>query len=602
MGERPFLENENPKDAQSRRRRASRARDEATEHFYTARPVLGAPEEEEAWDGQDGSFFQEAAREPWAPQAPGFPYAPNEPWEPGAENLSFPALEAYNPNEASGDWVDCVPEEPDPEWEEASQDGAEAPQLPAWTSPASSYYCRPSVRQEGEDPGETAFAPPPKLAHMLWEEPLEEPASASAAPKRNVYQPREATWAQTARMNDLALQGAQDQVEATKDKSRAKRSKGRKARRVLAAVCAVAVLGGAAYLGRDWLSQQIALLTGAETVSAGQQGAGDAPALPDKGYDSAPQPRLGAKAQQGIAAVSGTLEMEPVAVTTANVLTRTPVGGDLYDYYLFAGTDGRLLAYFDALPATDFIAQPNDSFYVSKSPYLLNSQGKALIRPEAYRQAAGEGAVLGPLENGWALIRNAAGTKFNYISAEGKLLSALWFARAFPFWGERTLAYVDTGNLAKPEERYSLYVLSREGEMDFWRHAADTREVVNAACDLALLTSGELVRLADLTTVALVDEAAAYLDCEAVVAKERDSGKYGLFVGGEQHYDFAYAQIAPVPCEIQWDQQGEGPWVNYAVTGAQYPQPLSHYFRLQKPNGQEQVALSTRSCCPVLLK
>ena len=350
--ERPFLENENPKDAQSRRRRASRARDEATEHFYTARPVLGAPEEEGTWDGQDGSFFQEVAREPWTPQAPRFPYAPNEPWEPGAEGLSFPALEAYNPNEAAGDWEDCVPEEPGPEWEEASQDGEEAPQSLAWTSPASSYYCRPSVRQEGEDPGETAFAPPPKLAHMLWEEPLEEPDSAPAAPKRNVYQPREATWAHTARMNNLALQETQYQVEATKDKGRAKRSKGRKARRILAAVCAVAVLGGAAYLGRDWLSQQIALLTGAETVSAGQQGRNARPA--GQGLRFRARPKLGARPTGH----RGGQRHPDGAGGGDHHNSSPPVGGDLYDYYLFAGTRRKAAGYFDALPATDFMAQP----------------------------------------------------------------------------------------------------------------------------------------------------------------------------------------------------------------------------------------------------
>lgn len=601
VGEWPFVGDENQRNEDSRRRRAFRTHDEATEHFYTARPILDTPD-----DNREESPSREAPGGLWAQEAPPRPYAPNEVRESGLEAFSD-SLSAYSPNEApeeEGFEREGFGEQDfqEPVGEEAFQDAEAAPEPAPWASPAASYYCRPSDRGEADsqDAQEMAFAPPPKMSHIFCEEPLEEVPA--AAPKRHVYQPREATWAHTARMNALALQGAQYEVEAARDRERARRSRRRRGRRVLAAVCVLAVLGAAAYAGRDWLGQQIALLTGAEPVNAAEQADTGIAASSGKGYDPAPPVKLGVKAQQGIAAVSGTLEMEPVAVTTGNVLTRTPVGEGLYDYYLFAGSDGRLLAYFDELSAADFIPQSSDSFYVSKAPYLLNSQGKALIRPAAYQQAAGADAVLGPLENGWALIQDRAGTRFNYINAQGEALSALWFCRALPFWGERTLAYVDTGNLAKPEERYSLYVLSKEGKMDFWRHASDTQEVVGAACDLALLNTGELVRLEDLTTVALVEEAAAYLDCEAVVAKERESGKYALFVGGEQHYDFAYEQIAPVPSEIQWAQSGGGSWVNYAVAGAPYPQPLSHYFRLQRADGEEQVALSTRSCCPVLVR
>ncbi|NLV59240.1 MAG: hypothetical protein GXY67_10815 [Clostridiales bacterium] len=569
MSEGSFSRDNYHQDSDNRLRRASRAPEDA-EHLYTARSVIDIAEK----DGDRlHSFMQEDSP-------------------------------SYTPNEEVGDEDNgtTLAQEPT-DWETPDSDNPSV-SPPPFSVPLSAYYCRPSHLQDDPamiPPEGEAFAPPPKMfQNRVWEDLTQEAAVPPA--KLNVYQPRQAAWAHTGRMEAQTSPECQYQVEVRSEKAPARRHKRRTGRRILAAVCALAVLAGGAYLSRDWILQQIALLTGAEPVNAYQQGETGASPVSAKGYDPAPATRLGRKAQQGIAAISGTLQLEPVAVTADNVLARTPVSEGLYDYYLFAGADGRLLGYFDGLSAADCIAQPNDIFYVNQAPYLLNEQGKALIRPAAYEQAAGKDAVLGPLANGWSVIHNAQGTRFNYINAQGEMLSTLWFCRAFPFWGDHTLAYVDTGNLAKPQERFALYVLSKDGRMDFWRHAADTDEVVDTACDLALLSTGELVRLSDRITVAEVEEVAAYLDCNAVVAKERESGQYGLFVSGEQHYDFAYEQIAPIACEIEWAQGGEGSWKNHAVTGAPYPQPLSHYFRLKRAQGEEQVALSTTSCCPVLMK
>ena len=52
--------------------------------------------------------------------------------------------------------------------------------------------------------------------------------------------------------------------------------------------------------------------------------------------------------------------------------------------------------------------------------------------------------------DGWALVSDLSETSFNYVGESGSLISDLWFAKAFPFTADTTLAYVDTGNLRQP--------------------------------------------------------------------------------------------------------------------------------------------------------
>jgi len=211
--------------------------------------------------------------------------------------------------------------------------------------------------------------------------------------------------------------------------------------------------------------------------------------------------------------------------------------------------------------------------------------------------------VLGPIINGWATLTNAQGTSSNLIDADGNLFSQLWFCRVFPFTADRTLAYVDTGNTTDPGERYTLYELTRDGDMKLWKHSADTSEVLTCTAGIALMNTGDLIRLgSDHTPLCTANDVAIYADCTAVVARDIQTGKYGLFVNGEQRYDFAYDSIAPVASDIQWSTSDSGLYQLHTVTGRAYPLPLAYYFALKKGDTQEMVALSAGSAYPLLLQ
>jgi len=236
-------------------------------------------------------------------------------------------------------------------------------------------------------------------------------------------------------------------------------------------------------------------------------------------------------------------------------------------------------------------------------PYLINSQGRALVDTARYAQAVGDDPVLGPMINGWALISDPYGSTYNYINADGEVLSTLWFAVAYPFTGNATLAYVDTGNVTDPEARYTLYELTPDGGMDLWRHTADTEDVLGCACGVACMADGELILLDGQQTVLCeTDDVSVYADCGAVVARDPQTGLYGLYVGGELHDDFLYDSIAPNAADGPlWQGETNGMYTQYTVAGVDYPLPLSHYFQFTGNGTQETVALSTVSVYPLLL-
>ncbi len=598
-----------------------------TEHLFTARPFVSSmpetedmdsfapkeenmypPNEEDSWDAYEPN--EERSEKPAPDYRGDTNFTPNE--EEAEEEsyrplVSKPASPYARP---SSSWE----ESPIAQWAQETQEEPFRPSADASHVAASSsleaYYRRPDAGQafpeeEGTREEQFAYAPPPKFTMPQWK-PLglePEESAPTPAPQRNVYQPKAATWAETARRESVTLRQQGYQVEPEGQHARPKRRKKRRLRALLALVGVLCVLGGAAYLGRGWIAEQLAALTGKTAeVAAGQTDLGTA-AAPVKGYDPAQPVKVNEKAQQGIAAVAGSLPLDLYAATADNVVARTKTGEGRYDAYLFSAAKGQLLGYFEDLSETGILPQAGDTFYLEQPPYLLNGQGKALLTTSMYAQYVGKQAVLGPFENGWAIISDPEGRQFNYINHEGKLLSTLWFARALPFYGQYTIAYVDTGNVGKPEERYSLHILTVDGTMERWQYTADTAGVVNAASDMALLATGELISLEDNTqTICRSNDVRVYLDCEAMVVRDESTGKYGLFVDGEQHYDFAYDSIEPVPCEIQWKQAGGDGFTLLAVTGATYPQPLSHYFTLTKEGSQELVALSTRSVYPVILQ
>ena len=419
----------------------------------------------------------------------------------------------------------------------------------------------------------------------------------------NVYQPKSAHWAEDGLGKDRALGQAEYQVEAERATPEQEVHRSSKKKILLAVVAGLVLLGGALYLERDWVMGRVSGLLGSEPAVV--EKAPDVPVQRSapQGYDPAPAVKLNEKAQGGIAAISRGMDMEVYAVTASHVVTRVETGAGQYDFYLFSGTEGQLLGYYEGLSESGLLVQPEDSFYVEQAPYLINRQGKPVFDVSLYSQYVGENPVLSPFENGWALISDPKGARFNYINREGGLIDTLWFARVFPFYGSYTAAYVDTGNMAKPEERYILYVLNVNGEMKKWKSTGNMQEVVGVACDMALLQTGELISLKDTSeAVCRTESVSAYLDCGALVARDLQTGRYGLFVKGEAQYDFSYDSIEPVPCDIQWKREDAPGFGYYAVTGLTYPLPLSHYFSLRKDGVETLVALSTRSVYPIFVE
>lgn len=506
------------------------------------------------------------------------------------------------------EYADAVPSRPLRARRAETAAPAEPPVGPASSNP----YARPAASaRDGVSDESSRFAPPLKfeLPGALYgnraESAADAPEPQPAQP--NVYRTRNAPMQGVGDMAfDPAARADAYRVEAELSPLRAKRRR-RAVRRVLFVLLVLAALAALAYFNRGWILDQLKPLLGEEAVEsvhqAVDQAVGTAPTQSQTAaYDPAPALQVGERARQGIAAVAGSLALEPYAVTTGNVIQRVATGEGVYDYYLFAAGTGQLLGYYEGLGANGFLVCPDDVYYIAQPPWLIDENGRALVDVSRYQSTLGPNAELGPMINGWSIISNAGHTTFNYINAGGSLLSTLWFARAFPFTADTTLAYVDTGNVSSPDERYTLYELTHGGSMTLWKHTADMSGVLGCACGVAYLDTGELILLGGKHAVLCkTDDVAAYADCGAVVARDPATGLYALFVNGEQHYDFAYDSIAPVSSDIRWASAENGAYRQLTVTGHAYPLPLSHYFALRKGDQQEMVALSTRTVCELLL-
>ncbi len=543
-------------------------------------------------------------------------YTPNEPdGEPAYTRQNAPATHAENRyTRPTWDEATYEPEPAAPRRRRTRAAAYDAPEEApvadeeAIADTAYPTYQRPQAEAEDAMAMSARFAPPLKfeLPPQRHAEPAEGDFYAAPATPL-LYQTRKpAAPSGYGTGFDPASPADDYRVEAEGYGGRRAR-RGRGLRRFLVVLCVLAVLGSAAYFGRDYILQQVSNLFGTEAAEsvnqAVNQAIGGGAQQPTAAYDPAPAVQVSDRARQGIAAVAGGVDLAPYAVTARNVVARRQTADGLYEYYLFAAADGRLLGYYEGLGENDFLICADDIYYVPQPPYLIDAEGLPLIDASRYQQAAGADAVLGPMTGGWATIRNAAGTASNYIKGDGTLLSALWFAKAWPFTAGQTLAWVDTGNVTEPEERYALYTLTRGGEMKLWKHAADMDGVLGCAAGVAVMAGGEVVRLdAAHTSLCVTDDAAVYADCGALVVRDPATGKYALFVGGEQHYDFAYDRIAPVPSDIQWAESANGLYRVLTVTGMAYPLPLSHYFALEKDGAKEMVALSTGSVYPLRLQ
>ncbi len=515
-------------------------------------------------------------------------YLPNDEQTFYTPNEDETADAAYQPNEEN-----YTPNEPEDEY------AAYAPNEPDYTA----YYSREAARQEAA--AEPAFAPPPSMQQYAfdvpeWEEADEPEETEPAA--NNVYRPRTVTWAEEDRDEAIAESGLGYQVQEDEHAEPVRRK--HTLRNCLIVLLALALIGGAAW----WMRDEIMALLGAEDASpAAVQETLMAVVTPEpiKPYDAAPAAQVAVTARNTIARLSGDTSMETYLVTENSVVTRSRRADGSYDFYLFA-SDGRLLCYFEALDAQDMMPQDFGGFYVRQAPWLVEANGSGLIRTSDVEAAIGESVFLHPMYRGWAVVESEADGHANYVNADGQLMSSLWFSRTFPFTGEYTLAYVDTGSTAAGDDRYLLYMLGTDGSMTRWLSAGDMEDAVAAVCGMAYMKDGQLYHLPDTAAaIASSPEVIAYPDCGALVVKDPSSGRYGLFVNGEQHYAYAYDAIHPLPSELTWMETSLGTenaqLIIRTVAAENYPLPLSHSFVLEKDGQQEHVALSTQSSYPIRL-
>lgn len=468
------------------------------------------------------------------------------------------------------------------------------------------YYSREGAAQG--DSAQSSFAAPAKLSYYGYQsQPWPEEQAEEVYESNNVYRPRQATWASEEREHVLTANSLGYQVQAEEAPVRKKKKKKHRrhpVRTALISLFVVLALGAAAVVAyqpvMEWLHGQELLPQATQQPFEPM-----VTPVPIKAYDAAPEVEMASSASAAIRQLSGSLEMESYAVTDTHIITRNQRRDGSYDFYLFT-SEGRLLCYFEGLGPLDMIPQEEGSYYVNQEPYLIAANGSALVQTADIERTLGATVRLHPMYHGWALVESQKDGSVNYVSRSGRLLSTLWFSRAFPFTGEYTMAYVDTGSAADADERYLLYVIGADGEMRRWLVTPDMEDVIASACGVAYMRGGDLYHLPHTDApIAQSPHVEAYLDCGALVVKDAQSGKYGLFVHGEQHYDFAYDAIQPVPSDIRWTEktlQGEGgTFVMHAVEGAAYPQPLSHSFVLEKDGQSEYVALSTLSSYPILL-
>jgi len=472
----------------------------------------------------------------------------------------------------------------------------------------SAYYSRESAGQE--EAGESAFAAPVRLNYYGYESQLKPLADEAPSEEVNhIYHPRQATWADEERQEALAQSELGYQVHADEAPARKKKKKKKKRRHPVRTVFLTLLVLGLLAAGvfllweplMGWIEEE-------EILPQPTEDPFEVVVTPEpiKAYDAAPKEEIPSAAQAAISQLSGNVQLEAHIVTDSHVVARHQRDNGSYDFYLFTSPKGRLLCYFEGLNALDMIPQEGGGFYVNQEPYLISPSGSALVRVTDLERQLGEKLRLHPMYRGWAIAESAEDGSANYINQSGQVLSTLWFSRTFPFTGDYTLAYVDTGATADEDQRYLLYVLGRDGSMSRWIAANDMQDTVAAISGMAYMSDGKLYQLPDTSAPVLTTPRIdAYPDCDAMVVQDPVTGKYGLLVHGEQHYDCVYDVIQPVASDIRWAEKtleaGNAVLRIRVVSEAGYPQPLSHSFMLEKDGQREYVALSASSSYPIRL-
>jgi len=362
------------------------------------------------------------------------------------------------------------------------------------------------------------------------------------------------------------------------------------------------IIGGGVYLFRYQILDLVGEVFGQEVVwkimptAAPTDEPSDIPA-----YVESTAVQAKTKSIKAIEEIADGLPMETYIVTDENIVQQAENQDGTFDYYLFAADDGTLLGYYEGL--TDFILCAQDIFYMRQSPYLITAQGYPLVKLSSYARSAGENVVIYPMVNGWALIADCNATMFNFVGTDGGLISDLWFAKAFPFTADTTLGYVDTGNVTDTQTRYALYLLYQNGETERLSYEASIDTVLESVCGMAFMQDGGMYRQEDgLTYLLQTDEAAAYVNCGALVVRDPETQLYGLFVDGVQQYDFEFDSIKPMTSDLQWTAYENGYVTRYAVAGETYPLPRSYSFILKKGDTQQIVSIAASSVYPIVFE
>ena len=184
----------------------------------------------------------------------------------------------------------------------------------------------------------------------------------------------------------------------------------------------------------------------------------------------------------------------------------------------------------------------------------------------------------------------------------GKLISNLWYSKAFPFTADSTLAYVDTGNITGTDNRYALYLLRRNGETKRLYYVPDTDGILESACGMAFTPDGEMHTQDEaLTQVMTTDDVTAYVNCAALAVRDPETGLYGLFVGGVQQYPFTFDSIEPMPSDLTWTAVQNGYVTLRTADGIQYPLPRSYSFILRKGDTEQVVSVAAVNAYPMIL-
>lgn len=368
----------------------------------------------------------------------------------------------------------------------------------------------------------------------------------------------------------------------------------------LVIILVLLLIGGGAYLFRYQILDLAGNLLGEEVVwkfmptPAPTQTAVNIPA-----YVKSSMPAAKTRAAQEIKAVADGVAMETYTVTDRSIVTRSSNGDGTFDYYLFAADTGRLLGYYEGLAT--FIPCGNDVFYIGEAPYLITARGFALVDLSEFTRSAGDSVRLYPMINGWAMVSDARGTMMNFVGVDGKLISDLWFAKTFPFTAESTLAYVDTGNLTDPNSRYALYLLMQDGETKRLSYTASMDDVLESVSGMVFMANGDMCEQGEaLTPVMNTDDAAAYVNCNALVVRDPVTKLYGLFADGVQQYPFAFDSIQPLASDLVWAEYANGYVRRYAVEGAAYPLPSSYSFILRRGETQQIVSIAAVSEYPIV--